>query len=209
VYRYATTSSASGAAESSTEQGTAVYTFGTAKRTGRGLVQVVLIRQSDDDADLRRTNLWSADGIFHLKDGRRGDDGSSSCTYDPPKLVIPFPYRIGDTWSPPQSTCEEGDDSASGGFEPETEENWRVVRKQNVTVGGESVEAVLFEGRMETRFESEQGSGEMTWVIRLWFAPSHRLFVRTHAESFGEFSGGPAGALDSVATSRLRSLTPA
>ncbi len=187
LYRYATESHAEFGPQQQDQEGVDRYSFKAPRRVDDALEQVVVVRQDNDGGTMRRTNRWATDGLYRTKD----QHGSSTCTYDPPALVVPFPIRIGETW-PSEPTCSG--QGQQEGYEAETSSE--VLREEEVEVAGQTVFTYVIEETSDVTFETEQGSGRSHAVTLKWFSPAHRLFVKTRTDITAEFDEPPFPGID-------------
>lgn len=211
-YRYAKTTSVTDP-EGNTDESTAVevYDFRRWKADGNAVRQIVEVRERGSSAPEILVNEWRRAGVFRLE-RYVGGDGNSTCTYDPPQLVVPFPLREGSAFDAGSGRCAEAGPEPETSDGVETQESHRIVRTETVEISGEQVRCFVIEETTLTTFDTAQGKGRSESTTLKWFSPEYRLFLRIDVAIEGEFSGQGGvlnGAYSSESTRDLISLQPA
>lgn len=204
TYRYHTTFE-SDAEPPKTSEGVSPYIFGDPKRSGSSYLQVVKV-VSDGKAVQTRTNRWSSSGLYRVKDvTSRGD----ACTYASPRLAVRFPLKVGDEWSLGASRCREPEPA---GYELTGREMNRVVRAEDVQVGGLRVACFVIETVATSKATTPTGTVQTQVQMTQWFAPEYRLFLSvrrvTRTEERAAKANAPAAYRTTTSTADLVSLTP-
>lgn len=111
---------------------------------------------------------------------------------DPPFLLMPDPAKVGSAWSW-SATSTDGKTTAKA--------TNKLVRTESLTIGGTKVDTVVLQTRLVL-----SGDVDFTADVTLWWAPSHRLPVKTRTVGQGSYNGFP---FKTDITATMRSLKPA
>ena len=107
-------------------------------------------------------------------------------------LLVPDPAVVGRSWSW-SATSTDGRTRVSATNE--------LLRKERLTIGGAPVDTVVLQTHLVL-----SGDVDYDAQITLWWAPAHRLPVKTHTVGKGSYSGIP---FSTDITAVMRSVTPA
>lgn len=120
------------------------------------------------------TYEWRGTQLLLTYAKQTGPDGTSyECRFDPPRLELRLPMRVGESWT---ATTKCGDVTET--LEAE------IVRTEQIHVGGIPVDTFV----IRSTIESSDGENESTSKVTSWYAPEQRLFARVDSviESNGQ-----------------------
>ncbi len=172
TYEYRTQVSTMSSSQETAPQQDSVttYTFQRADKQGASYLQVVKVGAGKSAS--QRSNRWSPDGLYRVRDTT--SDGP--CTFDPPRLAIKFPIRVGQSWRLGVRECREP--AASRGYRLTGHETVTVTRSDILTVGAEEVECFVVESVSSSTVTTPDGKSISDTKTVQWFSPKYGLFLR-------------------------------
>jgi hypothetical protein len=173
-------------------------------RAADGVQQAITQNQGSESITNHVT--WRSDGEVLRSTDFNSPQGSSPCDWQPDILQVKLPLAVGVSWDV-DSSCQ----AVLAGTPTTTHEVFhaKVVRYEQLVVGGTAVDCWVLSRSEKTTLTSTQFNVDQQGTSTVWWAPSAGLDVRTETKGTvtSTYKGQPHSS-DTNLTEQLASLSP-